>query len=212
MGKYERKKSRRLPIHVILGYLLLLTVLLTGVTVSKYVTSTPGGDSARVAAFGDLKLTESKTGPYIVTPGVDIPKDPKISFGMEKESETSAYVFVKVIANGWTFDKEKNVFHIDKNNKEVLSWTVGSDWEYVAGDDFYQAFYCYVSPNETLNNVSFILGDKITVSPDLYRSELNALDLANHSISFEAYAVQANGFGGPQHAWGELAKSLPKNN
>ncbi len=52
MIRKERKnKVPRLPLTVWLSYLLVCTLLLTGVTFSSYVTSATGGDSARVAKF-----------------------------------------------------------------------------------------------------------------------------------------------------------------
>lgn len=50
------KKKFRLPISAYLLYLLLVSVLLTGVSLSKYVASTEGIDSARVAKF-DVSLS-----------------------------------------------------------------------------------------------------------------------------------------------------------
>lgn len=50
-GKFERQKKRRIPLSVYLGYLLIITLVVTGVTFSGYVTRTTGEDSARVAKF-----------------------------------------------------------------------------------------------------------------------------------------------------------------
>ena len=48
--KSSNKGSLHLPRHVYLAYLLVCTFLLTGVSVSCYISSANGSDSARVAA------------------------------------------------------------------------------------------------------------------------------------------------------------------
>ena len=50
MNKSEKNKFR-LPISAYISYLLLASVLLTGVTLSKYTTKTASIDEARVAIF-----------------------------------------------------------------------------------------------------------------------------------------------------------------
>lgn len=46
-----RRARRRPPLFIWLGYILVTTVLLTGVTLSGYVSTTFSGDQARVAKF-----------------------------------------------------------------------------------------------------------------------------------------------------------------
>jgi len=50
------KTGKRPPIFVYVGYLLVATVIFTGVTFSGYISSTMGNDQARVAKF-DVKET-----------------------------------------------------------------------------------------------------------------------------------------------------------
>lgn len=208
--RYERKKQRRLPVHVYLSYFLVAALLFTGVTFSRYVAATKAGDSARAATFGDLVMTEKeKPGTFVITPGVNIKKNPLVSFGVEKKSESAAYVFVYVNALNWEFDSEgKDTYKIKKDEKALMSWSVDSRWKYADGGDSYQVFYFYVSPNETMQDVQFIENGEITVSPQLYASEYQALASVSKSITFKACAVQANGFEDPQQAWQELAKSI----
>lgn len=49
--KTEKKKAVRLPLSAYLSYLLVATLLFTGVSFSKFATSSSGWDSARVAQF-----------------------------------------------------------------------------------------------------------------------------------------------------------------
>lgn len=47
--KYEKKNKMRLPLSAYLTYLLVATFLFTGVSFSKFATTSSGEDSARVA-------------------------------------------------------------------------------------------------------------------------------------------------------------------
>lgn len=205
----ERTKRNRLPIHVYLVYLLVATLVFTGVTFSKYVTSSTGGDSARVAVFGELELTESTwTGDgYIITPGAPIGKDPKVFFGVTDPTEMAAYVFLTVQADGWTFDGDHayRIFRQD-GTTELLSWSVDADWTRLeAGETGPQVFYRTVAPGESLTGVPVMSGDAITVSRDLRASELNALGDAAQSITFQAWAVQVQGFDSAESAWNAVS-------
>lgn len=207
--RFKKKKHTRLPLHVYLSYLLVAALVFTGVTFSKYVTSTNAGDSARAATFGEVKMTENdKPEQFIIAPGVNIQKNPLVSFAMEKESESAAYVFVYVAAENWKFDGTTNTYKFMRDNKELMSWSVDAGWKYVATNGWYNAFYCYIPPNGKLDAVPFIKDGKITVSPELYASDLKALTDAHKTITFKAYAVQANGFGGAEQAWWDLANSI----
>lgn len=46
----KNQRLKRLPVHVYLAYLLVCTLLLTGVSFSRYISSASGRDNARVAA------------------------------------------------------------------------------------------------------------------------------------------------------------------
>lgn len=85
MAGKGKLKGLHLPLRAYIMYLLLICFALTGVTFSKYVTSTCGGDSARVAKIGSVTVTENGE-PYNsdviwrVAPGADITKNAVISF------------------------------------------------------------------------------------------------------------------------------------
>lgn len=51
-GKYEKRRSVRLPLSVWLSYILVITMVLTGVTLSGYVSSASDEQTARVAVMG----------------------------------------------------------------------------------------------------------------------------------------------------------------
>lgn len=195
----EKKKRIRLPVHVYLLYLLVATLIVTGVTFSKYLTSTNAGDSARVAAFGDLELVEiDQPKKYIITPGVNISKNPQVSFGVNKPSEMAAYVFVGVDAGGWQYDHGTYKIVRETDSEELLSWSVDDNWTQL-GDE--PVFYCTVPAGGSISGLPVISDNTIKVSAYLYASEYAALDVAAKSITFRAYAVQVQGFDSVGAAW-----------
>lgn len=202
--KYSgKKKHGRFPIHVYLIYLFVATLLFTGVTFSKYVASTNVGDGARVASFGELELVEeNKPEAYIVTPGVDIAKNPLVSFAVSESSEMAAYVFVSINAKGWKHDGART-YTIPRTGTAVnlLDWSVDKDWEFLETDGEQQVFYRTVAANQSLDSVPVISEGKITVSDNLYASDYAGLNVPVKSIVFEAYAVQVQGFEDAQAAW-----------
>lgn len=56
-GKHVAKRSRRIPLSVWLAYLLVASLIATGVTFSGYVTQAHGADSARVAVMASNVTT-----------------------------------------------------------------------------------------------------------------------------------------------------------
>lgn len=199
----EKKKHIRLPIHVYLSYLLVATLIFTGVTFSKYITATNAGDSARIAAFGDLVMVEeNKPENFIITPGVNIVKNPQVSFGTNEPSEMAVYVFVSVDAAGWQYDNGIYQIIRETENKELLKWSVDENWTQLTDK---QVFYRVVPANESIDDVPVISGGKITVSPHLYASEYEELSAATKSITFKAYAVQVQGFDSAEAAWNSVS-------
>ena len=51
-GKYEKKRTQRVPLSAWLCYALVVTMALTGITLSGYVSSASDQDAARVAVMG----------------------------------------------------------------------------------------------------------------------------------------------------------------
>ena len=53
MAYVKKRKKKKLPIHLYLLYLVFATLIFTGVTLSSYVSTTEGSDSATVALFAN---------------------------------------------------------------------------------------------------------------------------------------------------------------
>ena len=186
--------------------LTMITIYLLGGLFARYVSSGQGSDSARVATFGELTLTE--TGDFdgtenkkgMIIPGVPITKDATVTF---TGSEMATVVFVEVIVPEDTWETADNrVFSYGG-----LSWTVASGWEYLdsdqyAGNDRY-VFYKKLEPNTELNNEKIVKDGEISVSEEIIKAAIAGL--ANGDLTFRASVIQTGGFKTVGEAWAATA-------
>ena len=192
-------RRTRMPVFTYLLYLFAATLLLSGVTLSQYVASDFGGDSARVIKIGELTIEESGNGAggdrWILTPGVDVTKRATVKFD---GSEAACYVFLKINAPGWSHTDEQthHFFYMPSGSSaELLAWDVTSSpdgWTYLRQDGDDCIFYTVLAPNTSLSREIVANGGKITVNPAIRRSQLTALP---QNLTFTAIAVQYDGFG-----------------
>lgn len=191
----QKKPKLRLPVGAWLSYLLLLLLMLTGVTFSKYIAVSPGGDSARVATIKELSVTEtgsfSSPNKWIITPGVDMIKNASVRFD---GSEMACYVFAEIKTVGWKRTSERT-FAYAADGKQLMSWSVSeTPLTFLEGDDAGAVYYAVV-PANTVFETSLIAADgKITVSEELTNRLLQGLP-TGMSIQITAIAVQYHGFG-----------------
>ncbi len=193
----EKKiKKFRLPLRAWLLYLVLVAFLSTGVTLSKYVTSTQGGDSARIIKFGDISITE--TGDFTdekfrIQPGVNLNKTATIDF---KGSEANTYVFLEVSTDTFTAAADNYTF---STVDEKIKWSVDkTNWTYLTSENGKYIYYKALAAN-TAFNADIITDNTVYVSSQLLNSE--AQGITNLSVSFRGIAVQANGFPTASDAW-----------
>lgn len=194
---------RDLPVKSYIIYLCVALFLTTGVTFSRYITTTTSGDGARVAQFGELSITESTIPEkFIFAPGFTITTDPKVRFS---PNEMSAYVFVAIDADSWVFNEVSNDAYSYDGGK--LTWSVNTDdWTYVTYDSTEKTavFYKLVPPGEELNNVSVIKDDTTVVSENVKRTDMDGITESFMDITFRAYAVQSGGFETAESAWNSV--------
>ncbi len=212
MERKRRKPHKRrfkLPFSAVLMYLLLIAMLLSGVTFSKYMTGTTVGDTARVAYMKDISISEdgnfTEPNEWIVLPGVDMEKKATVHF---EGSEMACYVFLKIKTVGWTRKEDSAslnsyVCRLD-DGTEALSWSVSSGWKFLSkdstGDTESAVYYCIVRANTKLDAEVLGGGGIIKVSEELTRTQLENLRgkfSSGLSITLEAIAVQYYGF--PEH-------------
>lgn len=145
----QKKKNRvRLPLRAYLLYLLVVTFALTGVTFSRYVTSSYGGDAARVAVIRDLTVTETGDVPadggrWLLAPGVDVTKNAVVTL---ESSEMACYVFLELETEGWQRTGTHSYAIQDGAGKVLSAWGVDAAWQLLYGGTDSAVYYQIVRP------------------------------------------------------------------
>lgn len=186
--------------------LTMITVYLLGGLFARYVSSDHGSDSARVAAFGNLTLTEtgdfdgtdSKKG--MIIPGVPLTKNATVTF---TGSEMATVVFVEVIVpeNTWTTEDQMTFSY------GGLAWSVDSFWEYLESDtnkgNVRYIYYKTLDPHAELDSQQIVKNGEISVSEEITKANIGSL--GNADLTFRASVIQAGGFKTVQEAWTAMA-------
>ncbi|MBE6968384.1 MAG: hypothetical protein E7444_08115 [Ruminococcaceae bacterium] len=186
--------------------LTMISIYLLSGLFARYVSSGHGSDSARVATFGALTLTE--TGDFdgtldkkgMIIPGVSLTKNATVTF---TGSEMATVVFVEVIVPKDTWERADNsVFSYGG-----LSWSVASGWDYLGSDNYdgniRHIYFKILEPNEELNSEPIVTDGKIFVSEEITKANIGSL--ANADLTFRASVIQAGGFKTVQEAWTAMA-------
>ena len=180
----------------------VITVYLLGGVLARYMTSSSGSDSARVAKFGTLTLTE--TGDFdgtaekkgILIPGVDLQKKAVVHFD---GSETASIVFVEVnLSSNWQRNNDQS-FAIGKQ----VTWSVDtSQWTYLKEENNRYIYYKILAPNTPLTADIIADDGKITVSPLIQKNQIQNLN--GSFINLRAGVIQSGGFASVEAAWAAL--------
>lgn len=194
---YAKKNSSVKAVALLLCMALLIGGAIGGTLAYLMTSTTPVVNTFTVGNIGTLTLSETgmdatnRTKDYMVIPGVDITKDPKVTFS---GNNVPAYVFVKVdAATGWTTTTDNRTYTCIDGK---VSWTVHNSWTLVDGTT---NVYWQEATTAGLSNVSVISDNKITVANTVLQSELTADAVPN--LTFTAYAVQKDNLATPAAAW-----------
>ena len=186
--------------------LTILSLYLLSGLFARYVSSDQGSDSARVATFGNLTLTEtgdfdgtdSKKG--MIIPGVPLTKNATVTF---TGSEMATVVFVEVVVPKDTWETADNRAF----SYGGMSWSVASGWEYLTkdlygGKDRY-VFFKILEPNTQLSGEKIVKDGVISVSEEITKADIGSL--GNADLTFRASVIQAGSFKTVQEAWTAMA-------
>lgn len=137
---------------------------------------------------------------YKIIPGVDLPKDPTVT--VEAGSE-ACWLFVKVEAENWpTFAKADETLKVAYAvDVDTDGWTKG-DGTKIPSNVYYRS----VTASDANQDFSVLNGNKITVSDELTKDEINGLGEAakTSKLTFTAYAVQKDGIADAATAWAKV--------
>ena len=192
----QKKKNRvRLPLRAYLLYLLVVTFALTGVTFSRYVTSSNGGDAARVAVIRQLTVTETGDVPadggrWLLAPGVELTKNAVVTL---ESSEMACYVFLELETEGWQRTGTHSYAIQDGGGTALSAWGVETAWQFLSGGTDSAVYYQIVPANTPFSAAVLRDSGRITVSADVTASRLRALADTGLRIDIQAAAVQYQG-------------------
>ena len=157
------KKFRELSGKLVVT--MLAVTLLIGCAIGGTVAWLTAKTEAVVNTFtyGDINITLSETtgNDYKIIPGVDINKDPKVTV---KANSEDCWLFVKVEEEG-TFVANKVTYSI------ADGWTKG-DGTKIPSDVYYRS----VTASNADQPFGVLSDDKITVSEELTKAEINNLN------------------------------------
>lgn len=204
-GKYTRSGKRSFGSRSV--FLMLALVLVIGCTIGgtlAWLTAkTSDVENTFVAGqIGSLALTESDTDSettgdqhqYIVIPGVDINKDPKVTYTPTTAEGTvpvDAYVFVKLTGigqNKWLWNATDKQYEIKSGNNVVLSFQIAEGW--TAVDGVSDVYYKISTGTTGLTADAIIKDNKITVSHLITEDDVTTVATAADKLTFTAYAIQ----------------------
>lgn len=192
---YAKSPRKRLSMRAVVALLVLVLLFgcAAGGTLAWLMTRSSTVTNTFVAGnIGTLTLTETKGNEYIVTPGVNITKDPEVTFS---GNNIAAYVFLQVDAAGWTVTENGTGFTYAIGANQEMCWTL-SGWTKVA-----DGVYCKeVAANAATQTWKVIDGDTITVSSEITKDNI---DNYAKGLTFTAYAIQKEGFVSAAEAWAQ---------
>lgn len=138
---------------------------------------------------GDINITLTETErEYKILPGVNIPKDPKVS--VEANSE-ACWLFVKVEEAHWPEATESD-------GTRKVSYAIADGWEELEGVT--DVYYRQVGASGNAQEFNVLADNTVTVSENLTKAEVNSIT-TNPQLTFTAYAVQMEGVDTPEAAW-----------
>lgn len=139
---------------------------------------------------GDINITlDETTKDYKILPGVDIPKDPKVT--VEANSE-ACWLFVQVKEDNWPEFKEN-----DETTRKV-NYSIAEGWKELESGVYYREVNAETA--EKGETYGVLLNNEVTVSENLTKAEVNSIT-TNPQLTFTAYAVQKEGVNTAAEAW-----------
>jgi len=218
-GKYTHSGKRSFGSKSV--FLMLALVLVLGCTIGgtlAWLTAkTNDVENTFVAGqIGALKLEEEADqittevgNQFIVVPGVDITKDPKVTYTPTTADGTvpvDAYVFVKLTGigqNKWTWNATASQYEIKSGNNVVMSFKIADGW--TAVPNVSDVYYKTSTGNTGLTDDAIIKDNKITVSHLITEDDVTTVATAADKLTFTAYAIQQQGFESVTDAWNEVS-------
>ncbi len=146
--------------------------------------------------YGDIDITLAETtgNDYKIVPGNDITKDPKVT--VESGSE-ACWLFVKIEETNWTTLKT------DDNSARKVDYAVAEGW--TALENNAGVYYREVAAVTADTEYQVLKNNKILVSGELTKDEVETLKSTTPTLKFTAYAVQKDSSTTAADAWAKTS-------
>ena len=218
-GKYTRSGKRSFGSKSV--FLMLALVLVIGCTIGGILAwlTAQTGDVENTFVAGQIgtleleeeadQITTTEGHQFIVIPGVDITKDPKVTYTPTTEDGTvpvDAYVFVELTGigqNKWAWNATAAQYEIKSGNNVVLSFKIADGW--TAVPNVSDVYYKTSTGTTGLTDDPIIKDNKITVSHLITEDDVEIVATAADKLTFTAYAIQQQGFDTVTAAWNEVS-------
>lgn len=203
-GQFHNRPNIALRLAAVMLVMVCVSTWMLAGLLAKYTTQDSGSDSARVAKFGILTLTESGSfyeyNKLMIIPGVEINKKAVVNF---TGSEMATYIFVEVLPSTWQIMNDNKSYIITLNEQTVMQWNIADGWTFLKGADGTYVYYRKLAPNVPLEKADIIHNGIVSVSDQITRDKIG--DLKDISIKLRATVVQSGGFESPEAAWNSIA-------
>ena len=216
---YANKKNNFSKVVVLMLCLSLLVGGVIGGTIAYLMDTSEEVTNTFVAGeIGTLNLAETSENTFIVTPGVNITKDPTVSFN---GNNVDAFVFVKVNQTGWDMSNDGMSYGCVKTaeGEYLVKWEIAEGWKHLSNGVYYREVVADETAELTdAEKYGVIKGNKITVDQSITKEHLDSFPDTSKLI-FTAYAIQkANGTDadgnatsfGAAAAWDQVKYLQPK--
>ncbi len=186
---------------VLVAALVVVLCCVVGGTVAWLVDST--GEVVNTFTYGDvnIELAETTESPFTIVPGVNIPKDPKVTVlaGSEK-----CYVFVKIEEENWPEVKMAD------NTTLKVRYEIASAQNWLPLEGYSSIFYKEVEGSPNNQEFPVLADNRIIVDSSLTKEEIATIKQGGETkLIFTAYAVQYAGFeNNASGAWAAINASL----
>lgn len=174
---------RKSYIGLIVAAVLLITIS-AGVTVALLVSSSNTVVNTFTIGGVEISLKETTGDKYIMTPGVEVPKDPTITVVANSED---CWLFVKL--------EKENDFDT------FCTYEIADGWQAFDGD--VTVFYRQVRKSHADQAFMVLKNNRISVKDSLTEEQLDLVK-ENPKLNFIAYAVQCDGVTTIEEAWQAL--------
>ena len=143
---------------------------------------------------GDIQitLTESTGSTYILTPGTDLHKDPRVTV---KAGSESCWLYVLV--------------NTPNSLEPMVSYALSAGWTPLNGTT--NVYYRAVEVSQEDQSFPVLLEDRVTVRDTVTEQQLNSLS-GSPVMTFYAYAIQQTQIDEPERGWQEILAAQEQRN